>query len=558
VALSLHPRHVGRYRDIARLLIRYGRSDLVKELDAEGLAIEDHDNAPCEDADQLAADLEQLGPTFIKLGQLLSTRVDLLPVAYTDALSRLQDNVAPIPFAEVEQVITDELGVDLKHAFRSFDEQPLAAASLAQVHRAVLRSGREVAVKVQRPGIRSQITDDLSALAELARFADAHTSLGRRFGLSDLLEQFRKALIAELDYTREATNLVTLTRIVAPWPRLVVPQPVPDYSTSRVLTMDLLPGRKVTDLTPLARTDLDGAPLVDDLFSAYLEQMLGEGFFHADPHPGNVLLTADARLALLDVGMVARLTVSARTCMVRLLLAVSDGNGEAAADAFASLGAKNDDFDAERFRTAISDLVLRSVELGPRLQAGAVVLEMTRIAGQCGLRPAPEMALVGKALLNLDQVAQSLDPNFAPAEAIRRNITAIMQTRMTTSTGGLLGAAMEARDFTVQLPGRINRVMDAVAEGQFQLKVDAIDEPQLLAVLQRLANRLASGMVLAALVIGAALMMQIPTHSRILGYPSIAMICFALAVTGGIVLLLSVVLADRRIARTAKSQRRPR
>jgi predicted unusual protein kinase regulating ubiquinone biosynthesis (AarF/ABC1/UbiB family) len=558
MALSLQPRHVGRYRDIARLLIRYGRSDLVRDLDVEGLGDVDLDAPGGADAEQLAADLEALGPTFVKLGQLLSTRVDLLPKPYTDALSRLQDDVAPISFEEVERVVTEELGVDLRHGFTSFDEEPIAAASLAQVHHAVLRSGRDVAVKVQRPGIRTQITDDLSALAELARFADAHTSFGRRFGLSDLLEQFRKALLAELDYTREATNLVTLGRIVSPWTRLVVPRPVPDYSTSRVLTMDFLPGRKVTEITPLARTDLDGGPLVDDLFSAYLQQILGEGFFHADPHPGNVLLTPDGRLALLDVGMVARLTGSAQDQCVKLLLAVSDGNGEAAADAFVGLGTRREEFDAERFRTLTSDLVLRSVDLGSDLQAGSVVLEMTRIAGECGLRPAPEMALVGKALLNLDQVAQSLDPAFAPAEAIRRNTAAILQTRMRTSTGGMLGAVMEARDFTTQLPGRLNKVMDAVAGGQVHLKVDAIDEPQLLAVLQRLANRLASGLVLASLVVGAALMMQVPTRSRILGYPSIAMVCFALAALGGVALLLSVLMADRRIAHTARDERRKR
>ena len=286
--MTLHPRHLGRYRDIARLLIRYGRSDLVTELDIDGLTDEDRQTPVCDDAERLASDLEAMGPTYIKLGQLLSTRVDLLPAPYTDALSRLQDDVAPFPFEDVERILTEELGVDLRHAFASFDEVPVAAASLAQVHRAVLRSGREVAVKVQRPGIRGQISDDLAALGELARFADAHTDAGRRFGFSDLLEQFRKALLAELDYTREAANLLTLTRIVAPWPRLVVPQPVPDYSTGRVLTMDYVPGRKVTDLTPLGRTDLDGAPLVDDLFAAYLQQMLGDGFFHADPHPGNV------------------------------------------------------------------------------------------------------------------------------------------------------------------------------------------------------------------------------------------------------------------------------
>jgi ubiquinone biosynthesis protein len=555
MALSLSPKHLARYRDIARLLIRYGRSDLVRDLDIDGLRDADSEAPLCEDATQLAHDLEKLGPTFIKLGQLLSTRVDLLPAPYTDALSRLQDQVEPFPYDEVERIVVEELGVDLRHAFASFDPEPLAAASLAQVHRATLPSGREVVVKVQRPGIRGQIADDMAALGELAALADAHTDIGRRFGFGDVLEQFRKALVAELDYTREATNLTTLARIVEPWPRLVVPRPVEDYSTGRVLTMDFLPGRKVTELGPLARTDLDGAPIVEDLFRAYLQQMLVEGFFHADPHPGNVLLTADHRLALIDLGMVARLSPSARDCIVKLLLAVSDGNGDAAAEALSNLGRQHDEFDRDRFRTDVGDLVQRSVELGSGLRAGAVVLELTRIAGDCGLRPAPELALVGKALLNLDQVAQTLDPTFAPAEAIRRQTASILQSRMTTSTGGLLGAALEARDFTVQLPGRINKVMDAVADGKFELKIDAIDEPQLLAVLQRLANRLATGVVLASLVVGAALMMQIPTKNRIFGYPAIAMVCFALAAAGGAALLVSVLLADRRIARTAKRQR---
>ena len=558
MSLSLQPKHLGRYRDIARLLIRYGRSDLVTDLDIDGLEAEDRAEPLCEDAQQLAADLEKLGPTFIKLGQLLSTRVDLLPTPYTDALSRLQDSVAPFPFEQVEQIISDELGVDLKHGFAHFEREPLAAASLAQVHRATLPSGREVVVKVQRPGIRQQIADDMAALAELAAFADKHTSAGRQFGFVDLLEHFRKALYAELDYTREATHLTTLARIVEPWPRLVVPRPVQDYSTGRVLTMDFLPGRKVTSIGPLGRIDLDGEPLVDDLFRGYLQQILGEGFFHADPHPGNVLLTPDGRLALIDLGMVGRLSTSSRDVLVKLLLAVSDGNGETAADSLALLGTQREDFDREAFRTRVNDLVQRSVEVGSDLQAGAVVLEMTRIASQCGLRPAPELALVGKALLNLDQVAQSLDPTFAPADAIRRHTASILQSRMTSTSGGLLGAAMEARDFTVQLPGRINKVMDAVAEGKFQLKVDAIDEPQLLAVLQRLANRLATGMVLASLVVGAALMMQIPTHSRLLGYPSIAIVCFGVAAAGALALLVSVILNDRRISGADKRQRRAR
>lgn len=536
--------------------MKYGRSDLVRDLDIEGLDVEDRDTPICEDAVQLATDLEALGPTFIKLGQLLSTRVDLLPAPYIDALSRLQDNIEPFSFAEVETIVTEELGVELSRAFISFEEVPLAAASLAQVHRAVLRSGREVVVKVQRPHIRKVIADDMAALGELAAFADAHTEVGRRFGLSDLLEQFRKALFDELDFTREANNLTKLSKIVEPWPRLVVPLPIADYSTGRVLTMDYLAGHKVTELSPLVRTDRDFSPMIDDLFSAYLHQILAEGFFHADPHPGNVLLMSEDRLALVDLGMVARLSPSLRDAMVKMLLAVSDGNGDAAAEVLADLGRQGDDFDKDRFQSAVADLVQRSVEKGSGVQAGVVVLEMLRIASKHGLRPAPEFALVGKALLNLDQIAMTLDPSFDPTDAIRRHTDQILQSRSSTSTAGIFAALLETRDFAVQLPSRINKVMDAVAGGKFQLKVDAIDEPQLLSVLQRLTNRLATGMVLASLVVGAALMMQIPTKSRILGYPSIAMVCFAMAAAGGFALLMSVVMADRRIANTARRQRK--
>ncbi len=240
----------------------------------------------------------------------------------------------------------------------------------------------------------------------------------------------------------------------------------------------------------------------------------------------------------------------------KLLLAVSDGNGDAAADSLASLGSPRDEFDRDVFRRLVGDLVQRSVEMGSDLEAGHVVLEMTRIASQCGMRPPPEFALVRQALLNLDQVASNLDPKFAPAEALSRDVTAVMQARMTGSAGGLLSAAMDARDFTVQLPGRINKVMDSVADGKFELKIDALDGRVYCrdaATCQRADH---PACFLASLVVGAALMMRIPTESRIWGYTSIAMICFAVAAAGAIVLVISIIMADRRIALTARRERK--
>ena len=259
------------------------------------------------EAKELAADLEKLGPTFVKLGQLVSTRADFVPPAYMEALSRLQDHVEPFSFGEVEAIVSVEIGARLSKAFLEFESTPMAAASLGQVHRAKLRDGRPVAVKVQRPGVREHVSGDLEAMQEIAEVLDAHTEAGRRYEFGLMVEELRKSLLLELDYRQEAANLRRLGETLRDFTRILVPQAIDDYSTGRVLTMEYVAGRKVTKLNPLARTDLDGAGLAEELFRAYLHQILVDGFFHADPHPSNVFLTDDGRVALLDLGMVAHL-----------------------------------------------------------------------------------------------------------------------------------------------------------------------------------------------------------------------------------------------------------
>ncbi|HVE45483.1 MAG TPA: AarF/UbiB family protein [Acidimicrobiales bacterium] len=550
MAISLRPHNLARYRDLARLLIKYGRSDLVKQagLD-EVLEAGTNGSAPevSAKAEELADDLERLGPTYIKLGQLLSTRGDLIPPSYAQALSRLQDSVEPISFEEVERVVSTELGVRISKGFASFESEPLASASLGQVHRAEMRDGRQVVVKVQRPGIRDCIAADMEALAELAEFADEHTEAGRQYGFAELLEQFRRSLYAELDYRREAANLRELRRILKPYDRLVVPAPIDDYTSGTVLTMEYVPGRKVTDLGPLARLELEGRELADQLFKAYLDQILVEGFFHADPHPGNVLLTDDGRLALIDVGMVARVSKPMRSQLVKLLLALSEGNGRAAADATVTIGRPLESFDGEGFCSAASELVERSHGLSlDQLDAGSMVMELMRISGENGLRLPPELSMLGKALLNLDQVAHTLDPEFDPVAAINEHSNTIMQAQMSTSSDSAFSTLLEARDFIEQLPGRVNKVMDTVAEGNFRLKVDALDERELMRGFEKLANRLTMGLVLAALIVGAAMLMRVPTSSRLMGYPTVAIVCFLAAAAGGFALLFAIFRSDRR------------
>ncbi|MDQ6912686.1 MAG: AarF/ABC1/UbiB kinase family protein, partial [Verrucomicrobiota bacterium] len=330
MGISLKPQHLNRYRQIAWLFAKDGRSDLVKQAGLEETLDAETHSTPKEKAkaSELADDLEKLGPTFVKLGQLLSTRVELLPEAYLEALARLQDKVEPFGFDEVEKIVTSELGVRLSKAFSEFDSTPMAAASLGQVHRARLRSGQQVAVKVQRPAIREALFEDLDALDEIAQFLDSHTETGKRYEFGLMLEQFRKSILRELDYRQEASNLTTLGEQMKQFERILVPKPIADYSSARVLTMEYVHGKKVTDLSPLARMEFDGDALADELFRAYLHQILVNGFFHADPHPGNVFLTDDYRIALIDLGMVGRVMPGLQEQLLQLLLAIAEGRGD--------------------------------------------------------------------------------------------------------------------------------------------------------------------------------------------------------------------------------------
>lgn len=550
LSLSLKPEHLKRYKDIARLFMKYGRADLAKLVSSDPtLAPDDGEPMPgvSGNPENLALDLEALGPTFIKLGQLLSTRSDLLPQPYLDALTRLQDKVEPFSFGIVEEIVSSELGVRLSKAFQSFDSEPLAAASLGQVHRAVMRDGREVAVKVQRPNIRQTILEDLEAFQEMAILLDRHTEVGRRFGFQNLLEEFRRTLLRELDYRRESLNLVTLGSNLKEYQRLIVPQPIDDYSTARVLTMEYVQGTKITDLSPLARIDVDGQALAEELSRAYLDQILVDGFFHADPHPGNILITPDGRLAMLDLGMVARIDPKRQEQLLKLLLAIADARGHEAADIAIQIGTILEGHDEDRFRREVADLV-QSMQgaTASQIQVGRIILGMATKAVECGVRPAPELGFLGKALLHLDEIARVLDPDIDPNAIVRRHSDSILRRHMMKrfSPSNVFSSTLEMYDLAQQMPGRLNALLDNLANNRVQIKVNAFDESRLMDNLQKIANRIAVGLVLAALIVGAALLMQVRTNFTLFGYPGLAMILFLLAVACGFALVFSILFND--------------
>src|SRR5687768_53188 len=288
--MLLAPRNVSRLTATVRLFTKYGLGDFADRTGLRALADEDvgeTNGASPEKAIQFRKRLVELGPAYIKLGQVLSTRPDLIPESYVHELEKLQDDVPPMSLEDVEQVLEEELGARISKLFETFDPEPLGTASLGQVHSATLRGGRDVVVKVQRPNIRQILADDLDFFRELAGFLTKHTEAGARVDMLGIIAQLERALLDELDYRIEARNAATFRRALAEFPHLLIPKVIEGFTTERVLTTERIRGLKIDDLGPLVRIEHDFHPLAEELTRAYLKTIIIDGHFHADPHPGN-------------------------------------------------------------------------------------------------------------------------------------------------------------------------------------------------------------------------------------------------------------------------------
>lgn len=500
---SLKLGHVSRYGELARLLLAHRGALRTETADGSENGAELQ-----EDADKLVRELQEMGPTYVKLGQLLSSRVDLLPTPYTEALRRLQDGAEPVPLDVVRQVVEEELGTRSSAVFTRIDPEPLGSASMAQVHRGVLRNGRVVALKVQRPGIRSRILEDMDVISELASTFDEHVGTAQRAGLAAMVEEFRRALLDELDFRHEAANLEMLGEVVRPYDRLVTPVPVGERSSERLLVMTLVEGTSVGSLGTTEVPAQEGELLVSQLFMAYLDQILVRGVYHADPHPGNVVLTFDRQLALLDLGMTGRVSTEIRDALLRMLIALGEGSGAAVAAALERAGERLDDFDRNGLQRDVSALVVTidGSEM-QEMEVGRQLAGLARVALRNGLRPAPELTMVGKALLNLDDVARRLAPNYEPSAAIREHTASLTRDHLLSaaSPSRIVSAALDAKELAERLPDRMNRLLESLADGRIHIRIEGMDEREIMRSVQKLANRAAAGLAVAAFVLAAAI-----------------------------------------------------
>jgi ubiquinone biosynthesis protein len=593
-SMLISPKHLPRLAAIVGLFTRYGLRDVARQQGLLALIADDAEELPPDEQAErhehavgFRHRLVELGPAYVKLGQVLSTRPDLLPAPYIQELERLQDDVGAISLEEVEEIVEAELGGRLSKLFESFDPEPLGTASLGQVHAAELRGGREVIVKVQRPNIRASLADDLEFFHELASFMAAHTGMGARVDVIGVIEQLERALADELDYRIEARNAATFRKLLAEFPRLLVPKVIEAYTTERVLTMERVHGVKVNAVPPITRIEHDFTPVAEELTRAYLKGITIDGFFHADPHPGNVFVVmrgmrnprtpaevvsenrreavrpgatpmarieveaiaaaapqpadVDVRLALIDFGMTARLSASMRAAATRLLMALGDQRGDDVATTLIEMGQPTEEFDRLGYTREVATVVARNLDLtASEVEAGRVLFEMIDLSFRRGLRLPAEMTLLAKALFNLDGVTRALDPTYRPLDTIREfgNQIAMSRAERDMSPRRLYQLAMESGDLLSALPHRIDQITQRLANNDLSTKVEVPQIPALIVALEKVANRIFSGLVLAGLLVASAMLLQ---YWRVLGT-----VGFVIAAVLALYIVFTIMVSDRR------------
>lgn len=592
--MILSPKHLPRLAAIVGLFTNYGLRDFAKRqglLNLEGTSLAgadgEGDDGTAEKAKAFRKRLVELGPAYIKLGQVLSTRPDLLPRPYIDELEHLQDAVPPMPFEVVEQTLEEELKARISKLFGSFEREPLGSASLGQVHAAILRDGRSVVVKIQRPNLHGQLAEEIEFFRELANFLSEHTSAGARVDLIGVVQQLERALVDELDYRTEARNAASFRKGLAIFPHILIPRVIDAYTTHKVLTTERIKGVKIDSIPPIARIEYEFADLAEEFAHAYLHQITDSGHFHADPHPGNVFIVLpgpdnprtpaeaaaddrrqvvrpgatalvesenaakaaavaapprdDPKLALIDFGMTAHLTGSMRDHVVRLLLAMAENNGDAAAETLIEMGEAPEDFDRSAYIRDVSALVAKhtnqTVEDTP---AGVVLYEMITIAFREGLKLPAELTLLAKALFNLDAVTRALDPNFNPTESIREYTSEIANkmARREMSPRRLFQLASETSSLVRALPHRLDVLTQKMVADDFAVRVETPQLGSLLLGLEKVANRIFTGLVLGGLLVASGLLMA---YQRRLGIAG-----FLIAAAIGLWMVVTILISDRK------------
>lgn len=512
-----HLRDLPRYRQILATLIKYGYRDVVSALHLEGLvrpferAALGEDVPPRERPRRLRLVCEELGPTFIKLGQLLSTRPDLLPEAYTTELASLRDDVRAVPFAEVETILLEEYGRPLSEVFASIDPEPVASASISQVHRAVLPDGRPVALKVRRPGIDRIVQADLDIVRNLAHLAERRLPFLAPYQPVGLAREFERALKRELDLNIERRTMERCRRQLANVPFARVPEVFPAQSTGRALCMEFINGVDVNDLEGLRRIGVNPADVADRGARLLLMQIFRHGFFHADPHPGNLRVLPGGIVAPLDYGMFGQLDARVRERIANLLEGLVAQDTERVLRALDSLDVRGEGVDQKALSRDVGELVAAYSDLSlDTLDLGQLLRELVGLIRTHRLRIPPDLVLLIRALVTIEGVGRCLDSHFDIAAQLQPFLRELALQRF--SPGRLLGQAAQTTDdlqrIAMLLPEVLGQSLESIKRGGLTVRFDLQHFEDMVKQLIRASYVLSAGVIIAGLIVGSSLVVQ--------------------------------------------------
>jgi len=544
-------RDMGRLHDIASILIRYGFSDIVRRmgmanaLERAGKVLhwkEVGELARLEQPERVRRALEEMGPTFIKLGQILATRMDLFSPEWIAEFEKLQDRVPSVPFAQIRQQLQEDLGATPEEVFAELIPEPLAAASIAQVHRAHLQDGDEVIVKVRRPGIRPIVEADLRLLQRLAKIVEAESPEMSRLRPREVVRQFTLSLRRELDLAAECRNAERIASNFTAHPEIVIPKVYWEWTGERVNVQKAISGIPGRDLEAVNQAGLDRKILAQHGAQAVLKMILEDGFFHADPHPGNVFYLPENRIAFIDFGMVGRLSFDRRTQVVDLLHGLVETEVDSVVEIlFDWTGGAEIDRDSLKLEI---DGLIDQYHGAPlkELNISTMLSDLTTLLRDYHLALPPDLTLLIKALISLEGMGRQLDPEFDIVTEVSPFLRRAMLARYAPDALARRGwrAVTRGLDILTSLPQDLRQLLRSARSGKLQVHVDVTRLQRFGDQLDRAISRLTMGIVIAALIIGSSIVMTVEHGPVLLGLPLFGLLGFIGAAIGGIWLLISI------------------
>ena len=550
-------RDLPRIHDIATVMIRYGWGDLVRLLgmarflERTGRILHWQSNdeiARLPAAVRARRALEDLGPTFIKLGQILATRVDMFPVEWIEELEKLHREVPPVPFEQVRADLETALGGAPEAVFAQFDPTPIAAASIAQVYRAALADGSQVVVKVRRPGIEDKIAADLRILEHLARLAESEVPELRRYQPQRIISEFRRSLKRELDLVREARNIELFARHFRDDATVAIPRVYRQYTTARVLVMEEITGIAGVDSEQLQAQGLDPVVLGARGADTVLKMVLIDGYFHADPHPGNVLFLPGNRIGMIDFGMVGRLTDARREQIVDLLHALARKDEEGMMQVLLDWAGEGE-IDQSRLGHDLSDLVYTYDDLQlQEVRVADLLADLTALLRENNLVLPADLTLLFKALITLEGLGQQLNPAFHMLDHMTPFVERVVRERYQPAALVKRGrkGLQEMGALLAGLPRDLARLMREMRRGRMRIDLDLKRLDHFGQQLDRSSNRLTMGILTASLVIGSSIIMTVKGGPELLGLPLFGLLGFLAAFFNSIWIILSIWRSGKR------------